>query len=239
MCHDSRVRGCLYAIGLGPGDPDLLTVRAVKILKEADRIIVPKAIDKPSTARDIVSRALGEELPFQEMVFPMSRSLAKLREQWEENARAVLSFLEEGEKVAFVTLGDVSLYSTFSYLEQELKKMASAICIERIPGISSVQLAAVRFETDLALGTGSYAVVPLPLSLDDLKGYLELHETLVILKVGKRLHELVDWLEKERLIEKASFIRRAGFPDERLCYSLKDLGEEESGYLSIVMIKRN
>ncbi len=239
MCNDSiGVKGKLFAIGLGPGDPDLLTVKAVKILKSVDTIIVPKArIKSESVARDIVSRALGENLPFVEIVFPMSRDKKKCENHWNKAADDILNLLNQGKDVAFVTLGDVSLYSTFSYLEMTLRRKDLSVKAELVPGISSIQLAAVKFDKPLALGDETYGVYPLPSDISDLDSALAEHQTVMIMKIGSRLGELKSYLEKKGLLDRSDFIRRAGFPDEYLSHSLKDLNESETGYLSIMMVK--
>ena len=238
MCNDNRIEGKLFAIGLGPCDPDLLTVKAVKILKKADSIIVPKArIKSESVARDIVSRALGEDLPFVEMVFPMSRNKEELESHWNKAADAVLYMLNKGENVAFVTLGDISLYSTFSYLERAIAKKAPSVKAELVPGISSIQLAAVKFEKPLALGDESYGVYPLPEDINDLNSALVEHQTVMIMKIGKRLGELKNYLKNKGLLNSCGFIRRAGFPDEFLSNSLEGIDENETGYLSIMMVR--
>lgn len=239
MCNDRSMKGCLYAVGLGPGDPALLTVAAVEILKKADRIIVPKAKVKPSTAKDILTRALGADLPFHVMTFPMTRDKDELDEQWKRNTSELREMIKRGETVVFVTLGDISLFSTFFYLERELKCQYPSFPIKKIPGISSVQLAAVRFDLPLAQGDESYCVIPLPADLNKLSSYVDLHDSVVILKVGERLGELTQWLKREGLQNQASFVRRAGFPDEHLCLSMDMLDPGEKGYLSIVMIKKD
>ncbi|MDA3809415.1 MAG: precorrin-2 C(20)-methyltransferase [Spirochaetaceae bacterium] len=239
MPNDNRIKGKLYAIGLGPGDPDLLTVKAVKILNKVDSIVVPKArIKSDSVARDIVTRALGPDLPFVEMVFPMSRDKSELESHWDKAADALLYMLNKGEDVAFVTLGDVSLYSTFSYLEKSLKRKDSSVRAELVPGISSIQLAAIRFETPLALGDENYGVYPLPENISDLDKALEDLDNLMIMKIGNRLGELKSYLEEKGLLNQSRFIRRAGFPDEFICHDLSELDEKESGYLSIIMVKK-
>ena len=239
MCNDNRIKGKLFAIGLGPGDPDLLTVKSVKILNKVDSIVVPKArIKSESVARDIVTRAIGPDLPFVEMVFPMSRDKKELKSHWNKAADAVLYMLNNGEDVAFVTLGDVSLYSTFSYLEKSMLVKDPSVKAELVPGISSIQLAAVKFETPLALGDENYGVYPLPANLNDLDRALDEFDNLMIMKIGNRLGDLKSYLAGKGLLDKSSFIRRAGFPDEFISRDLPNLDENESGYLSILMVKK-
>jgi precorrin-2/cobalt-factor-2 C20-methyltransferase len=235
--QSSPLKGQFYGIGLGPGDPDLLTLKALRILKEVDAIIVPKARhNSPSVARDIVTRALGEDLPFVEMVFPMVLDPSELQPRWDEAAQVVLKRLEEGQNVAFVTLGDVSLYSTFFYLEESLLRFRSDIKAVLVPGISSIQLSAVRFTTPLAIGDESLGVYPLPERIEDLDSALKEHDKIVIMKIGTRLGEVLEFLKSRGVLSRSGYIRRAGFPDEYMVPNMENLDSDEQAYLSLIFI---
>lgn len=239
MCDDNRIIGHFYGVGLGPGDPDLLTVKAVQILKESDCIIVPKARYKAeSVARDIVTRALGEDLPFEEMVFPMSRDKEELERHWNSAAKRVVAHLEEGKNVAFVSLGDISLYSTYSYLKRAISEIAPQVESLLVPGISSIQLAAAAFQVPLALGDENCVIQPLPADLNDLDDVFQYNDNVVLMKIGSRLGDLKEYLQQKDLTDKAGFIRRAGFPDQFLSKDLSTISDEETGYLSIVFVKK-
>lgn len=230
-------KGSFYGVGLGPGDPELMTLKAVRILEMADAIIVPKARkESKSVARDIVSRCIGESLPFVEMVFPMVLDLSELKPRWDEAARDILKRLDEGQNVAFVTLGDVSLYSTFYYLQQSMLSYDPDVKSHLVPGISSIQLAAARFDTPLAIGDESLGVYPLPDNIEDLDSAIKEHDKIVIMKIGKRLKELKAFLKSRELLRNAGYIRRAGFPDEYMISSMEMLPEDESAYLSLIFL---
>lgn len=237
MCHDNRIKGVLYGIGLGPGDPELLTLKAARLLKEADVVLVPKGKKTgESVARLIVTAAVGEDLPFRELIFPMEKDPIVLEAHWKQAAETTAKELDEGKTIVFVTLGDVSLYSTFSYLSQALEKVGD-YRIERVPGISSIQIGAARLSRELALGSGSFGVYPLPENIEDLDSALEEHETVVVMKIGGRLEELREFLRSRNLESSAGFIRRAGLPGEVIAPSMSELPEDSEGYLSLALLK--
>ncbi|MBF9014810.1 MULTISPECIES: precorrin-2 C(20)-methyltransferase [unclassified Oceanispirochaeta] len=233
-----RRKGYLYGIGIGPGDPELISLKAMRILKQSDVILAPRSSwKKGSIAREILEQAAGKDLPFQEMIYPMSEDRGTLDEHWATAAGECEVLLKEGKQVSFITLGDPSLFSTFSYLCEALDKIMPEAAWEIIPGISSIQLAAARLGLPLALGKDKCCIMPTPDNMEDLKPLLEIHESIVLMKVGKRLEDLKEFLKRENLAEKAAFIRRAGFREEYKAYDMNELDESRDGYLSIVMIR--
>jgi len=231
------MNGVLYGIGLGPGDPELLTLKAVRILKDADVILVPRGKKTGwGAAADILNSALGSGLPIQELIFPMERNPEILEAHWNNAAAAAAEELDREKTVAFVTLGDVAFYSTFSYLARALEKLGN-YRIERIPGISSVQHGAARLNRELALGGSSVGIYPLPENLERLDSALAEHETVVVMKIGERLGELRDFLQSRNIEKSAGFIRKAGFPDELMALSMENLPEGAEGYLSLAILE--
>ena len=127
-------KGTLYGIGIGPGDPDLLTIKAVKILEQADIICVPKSKEQASTALAIVKPHLSEKAVIETMEFSMSKDLNTRIESRKQNAALIEEKLSQGLTVVFLTLGDPMLYSTYSYV---LEHMSGEYKIETVPGIYS------------------------------------------------------------------------------------------------------
>ncbi len=233
-----KKKGFLYGIGIGPGDPELIPVKALRILKQSDVILTPSGgKDKVSIARQILESAAGTELPFQELVYPMVKDRDVLDSHWEEAARVCAELLKEGKQVSFITLGDPSLYSTFSYLCNALKEILPDARWEVIPGISSIQLAAARLGLPLALGHDRCSILPTPDDLEELKPLLKSHESIILMKVSHRLKPLKDFLAREGLSDQAAFIYKAGFKEEYKAYSFNELDDSRDGYLSIVMIR--
>lgn len=239
MHNDSRVIGKLYGIGLGPGDPELLTLKSVKIIKKVDIIFVPKSgIKNKSVAMEIIKSALNTELCFKEIIFPMIKDKNTLIEYWINAAKTIYAELEKGLTVAFVTLGDVSIYSTFAYLYEAIREINNNIELELLPGISSIQLLAAKTQKPLSIGDGTFAVYPLPEDLSSIKDFLSVHMTIVLMKVSDRLQELKKFIFENQLQNNSSFIRRGGFHDEIFVSNFNEISDEDSGYLSTVMITR-
>ncbi|MDI6605718.1 MAG: precorrin-2 C(20)-methyltransferase, partial [Candidatus Omnitrophota bacterium] len=131
-------KGVLYGLGIGPGDPELLTVKAGKILKMADIIFAPRASGaSESLAFDIIRGYVGTR-KVRKIVFPMTRNKKKLRQHWSANAGMVYKELLRGNNVAFVTIGDPFLYSTYNYLLKHIRMIDASVTVNTVPGISVV-----------------------------------------------------------------------------------------------------
>src|ERR1051325_3796204 len=129
----------LSCVGCGPGDPDLLTVKAVDRIKEAQIIFAPTSkIGKPSIALSIVQKYLKEDVATVDLVFPMTKDKDLLKTQWKDNAGQLARSVLDGKRTVYLTVGDPSLYSTWIYMHREMVKNYKNIEIEIIPGIPSM-----------------------------------------------------------------------------------------------------
>jgi precorrin-2/cobalt-factor-2 C20-methyltransferase len=249
--------GILNVIGVGPGDPELLTLKAVKIIKESPVLCVPKGREEGSSlALSIVEKAVdlkGKEII--ESHFPMRKtresqesgvrsqelkdtnSSDTLNSKWNETVDAILSKIKNGKDVAFLTLGDPAIYSTFFYLYDRLLELQPDLNIRIIPGVSSITAAAARAGISLGLGNDRIAVLPANY-MDDLKPALESFDTVVLMKVSKVFNEIVDMLSGMNLIENAVCISNAGMDDEKIFRNIKEAGEEDLNYFSTVIVKK-
>ncbi len=264
--------GKLYVIGIGPGDPELMTVKAVRLLKQAPCIFVPKGREEGSSlALSIVQKAIaldGKEIV--EAYFPMmktaphaphSRSALvtpgaspgplpggremstrsadanELNASWNETVEAVLNRLDRGIDVAFITIGDPGIYSTFFYLYDRLLEQKPSLAVEIIPGISSINAAAARAGLYLGLGNDRIAILPANY-LDSLQETLEKFDTVVLMKVNKVFDTVKDMLVKMNLVENAVYVARTGMDDERVCNDIRKVTQEELNYFSLVIVRK-
>jgi len=231
--------GTFYGIGVGPGDPELLTVKAATILGRCPHVFVPKArMDGDSVALEIARRYVHGGACIHELVFPMTMDREELARSWNASAGTIAEVLESGADACFLTLGDSLLYSTYIYLLRGLKALLPSVKVVTVPGITSYS--AVAALTDFALGEGKEPVTIVP-TADDLTAVrkaLQTGGTIVLMKIGKRLADILDILEEAGAIDDAVFVARAGLPDQRVEIDLRKLrGEDpQTGYLSVILV---
>ncbi len=230
--------GTLYGIGVGPGDPDLITLKALKVLQHVPQIFAScSSKNNYSLALNIVRRHLNgagiEHLPF-----PMIRDPQVLQEAWEKNARRVLEVLDTGADAAFVTLGDPLTYSTFGYLLKTLKRLRPEARVVTIPGITSYSAAAALTHTPLTEGEESFYVVSGALGAARLREVVEKSDNIVMLKTYRNFGEIYQALEELDLLDRATCISRCGLEGETVVENLRDYQGQPMPYLSMVIIKK-
>jgi precorrin-2/cobalt-factor-2 C20-methyltransferase len=230
--------GSLYGIGVGPGDPELITLKALKVLQRVPYIFAAcSSKNSYSLALDIVRGHLNgagiEHLPF-----PMSKDPLVLKEAWEQNARRVLEVLDAGSDAAFVTLGDPLTYSTFGYLLKTLKRVRPDVPIITIPGITSYSAAAALTHIPLTEGEESFYLVSGALGAAKLKEVIDKSDNIVMLKTYRYFDEIYRTLEEMDLLDRTTCISRCGLDGETVVYNLRDLKGRTLPYLSMVIIKK-
>ena len=231
--------GTLYGIGIGPGDPELITLKGARLISACQNLFVPKARTASESVALAIARPLvGPKTRIEEIVFPMTADREELAERWDEAATRVASVLMAGEDACFLTLGDPLLYSTYIYLLRALRKIIPALNTVTVPGITA--FSAVAALTDFPLGEGREPVTIVP-AADDLTAVrrgLAAGGTVVLMKIGKRLPEVLDLLDEENLLESSVFVSHATMAEQRIETDLRRLKEEgpEAGYLSIILV---
>jgi len=229
-------KGKFYGVGVGPGDPRHLTLRAVEVLKRVDVVAYPKSRrDRESLALNIVRDYLSPEVELLELEMPMTDDEEALRSAWEAGAQAIVEALDRGRSVAFVTLGDCSLYSTYSYLLQYLKPRIPEERIETVPGVTSLSAAAARLNIPLALGDEPLVVLP---SSEEAEYYLDF-PNVVVLKVSRRLPQILDILEYKG--KEAVLATRIGQSQEEvhLRPRAQDFKDRKVDYMSLLVVKED
>lgn len=223
--------GKLWGVGVGPGDPELLTLKAVRVLRQADVVILPDAGGQEKTALNIVQEHIdGKPLSFVKM--PMVRDKAVMEKAHEQAAKEICALLDQGKQVAFLTLGDPTIYSTYMYLHE--KVFAWGYPVEVVPGVPSFCAAAARLNRSLCLGREPLLVIP---ASHDSQALLDVPANKVFMKAGRSILELQQTLLDRGQLDGASMVENCGMPNERVYPRFADL-KEPSGYFSLVIAKQ-
>ncbi len=230
--------GVLYGVGVGPGAPDLLTLRAVNVLGKVDVILAAASPRNDySAALETARPHLRPDVRMLRLEFPMTRDRAVLHEAWRVAAEETQKVLENGENAAFLTIGDPLVYSTFGYLMQTLKQRAPHLPIEIISGITSIQAAAARTGTILCENSESLRIIPGINSREELEKALDGADTAVILKAYRNLPAIVDALRATGRLDSCMLASHVEQPAERLRQGI-DLEEGTPPYMSLVISRK-
>jgi precorrin-2/cobalt-factor-2 C20-methyltransferase len=231
--------GTLYGIGVGPGDPELITVKAVRILKQVARVFAAASTtNSHSLAEKTITPYLRAGTPMVRLDFPMTRDRGVLTEAWQGNGRLILEAVEAGEDVALVTLGDPMTYSTFGYMMSTISKMKPDLPIRIIPGVTSFQAASAAAGWVLAEGEESLTVVSGALGAERLKEVIEHTDNVVILKVYRHYGEILQALKELNLTGRSVLVSRCGLEDERIVWNPTEGLEGIPPYLSLLLVKK-
>ena len=234
-----RKFGKLYGIGVGPGDPKLLTLRAKEILDQVDVIFCPKGDeDGSSWARSIIETTTSAAKEFVELPFPMTRDQEVLKTYWEKAAQRIAQEIAQGKQGAFITLGDPFIYSTYIYLLSTLLQSFPDIEVETIPGISAFNAAAARAQVPLVQADETMAILPVRKDLRGLREALEAFDTVVLMKVGSKLDQVMALLGELDLLKHSVLVSHLGQPGEKMIHDLSSLSKvQREGYLSVIIVK--
>ncbi len=231
--------GTLYGVGVGPGDPELLTLKAQRILNEVGVIFsATSGKSTKSLALEIVKDILSPDQKIIPLHFPMTRNKGLLKRAWNENSDTVLGHLKKNIDVAFITLGDPSTYSTFTYLHRFISKKEPNAQIEIIPGITSFQAAAARLKIPLSEGEESLVIISGAKGERELKNVIDTCDNIVILKAYRHYDSILRLLEKRELIEKGFGARNIGLKDESLTTDIKKWDGKNPSYFTLLLVKK-
>lgn len=231
--------GTLYGLGVGPGDPELLTLKAVRILGEVDVVFAAASTKNDfSNARDIAAPHLRPHSELVRLGFPMTKDAAALKNAWNENAAQVAACLKKGQNAAFLTLGDPMIYSTFGYLLEEVQAIAPQAPVQIVPGVTSFQAAAAATSTVLVEAGESLVLTSGQADAQRFGKLCRLAENAVVLKAYKNYQQIKDMLRQCGAMRKTLFCSRLGMEGERICDDL-DAVQDTPHYFSLVLVKRS
>lgn len=229
----------VYAVGVGPGDPELVTRKAERVLRSVDVVLAP--VSNPTEA----SVALGTISEFidvsrQEIIvhqFPMTSDQSRLIPAWQEAAALIAGHVEAGRSVAFITIGDPLFYSTFIYLLRILREQWPKLPIEIIPGISSINAAASVAALALVEGDEKMVVIPATAGIAQIAEALTRYETVVLLKVKPLYAEIIALLRATGREQSTVFVERVGSSRQKVFTDFSELAAHSPDYLSLMIVK--
>ncbi|PID15985.1 precorrin-2 C(20)-methyltransferase [Sporosarcina sp. P34] len=231
--------GKLYGLGVGPGDPELITVKAFRKLQECPVIAYPKKLrGSKSYAHRIVDVYINPaEKEMLGLVFPMTKDEEVLQIAWEKAADEIYGYLAEGKDVAFVTEGDPMLFSTFIHLLGLMKTKYPEVPIETVAGISSFNGSANRLGIALAEGDDHVAMIPATENMEQMRQVIESHDAIVFIKVAKVIDEMLDLLDEMKLLDKTHVVTKVT-SDEEVIWNTDELRGADLNYLSCMVVRK-
>ena len=229
--------GTFYGIGVGPGDPDLLTVKAINALKLIDVLIAPKTEKKAdSVALSIAQPHLKPNVEIIYQTFPMVKDFAEETELFAANTAEILRHLRGGRNVGFATLGDPMFYSTYIYIFRLLEPCG--VNIVTIPGVPAFLAIAAQIGRPLAYGNDILTVIPATAATDAINTALHRADSTVLMKVYKNFPEVVDALTDKNMLAEAVLVSRCGLDDERIIRDVSAHKNEALNYLSTILTRK-
>lgn len=228
-------KGKFYGVGIGPGDPELLTLKAKRILEECSVIATPQTAGGKTLALDIASQAVNMEgKTIVELYFAMARDKSKQQAAHEQAVSDIEKFLMQGQDVAMLNLGDVSIFATYSYLMDIFKSKGYETVM--IPGVPS--FCAVAAGLSVSLTTMNEPLHIIPASGTDLDEALELRGSKILMKAGSQMPEVLDKLRAHGKIENSGMIINCGLPEEEVYPDLsKSAPGQGAGYFATIVVK--
>lgn len=226
-------KGRLFGVGVGPGDPELMTLKAHRLISAAQVVAYPTLAGAESFARSIAAHALPAGVPEIVMDVPMTTDRAPAQAAYDIGAAQIAEALEAGHDVVCLCEGDPFFYGSFMYL---FARLSGDYEVEVVPGVTSVTTCAARAGMPLAARNERVTILPGPLPADELKTRIAGAESVVIMKVGRHLTKIRDVIADLGLVDHATYVERASLPDEKVCRL--DDAPEKAPYFSMILLTK-
>ncbi|NEQ46456.1 MAG: precorrin-2 C(20)-methyltransferase [Leptolyngbya sp. SIOISBB] len=230
--------GTLWGVSAGPGDPELLTVKALRLLQESPVVAFPAGRQgQLGVAQAIIQPWLPANQVQLPLDFPFVQDPAVLEAAWVQAATQVWHYLQRGQDVVFATEGDASFYSTFTYLAQTLQRDHAEALVQTVPGVCSPLAAAAQLGEPLTILQQRLVVLPALYAIADLEAAIDQADVVVLMKVASVYADVWQILQRRNLLAQSRVIVRATQPDEQIYRDLSELSQLDLPYFSLLMIE--
>jgi len=229
-------QGKLYGIGVGPGDPELLTLKAVRVINEADVVFTAASAKRNySLAMEIARPHLSDSVTLESLSFTMTEDKGATEAAWDANAEKIAAVMKEGKNAAFLTLGDPMTYSTFGYILKSLRKILPQAEVETIPGITSFHAAAARLNRTLVEGEESLLVTSGAYGGNQLERVGKNVENIVMMKAYKNIKKNNEALAASGMLENSVAVTKCGREGEKIIQDIRSLETRDPDYWTLIL----
>lgn len=230
--------GILYGISVGTGDPELITVKGLRWLQQCPIVAFPAGLgNRSGIAQRIVNDWLKPQQTTLALNFPYVRDEATLVSAWQQAAQQVWLYLQQGKSVAFACEGDVSFYSTFTYLAQTLQDLHPEAIVKTVPGVCSPMAVASVLQIPLTIRSQRLAVLPALYNINELETVLDWAEVIVLLKINSVYQQVWQVLKQRNLLAHSWIVEKATFPEQKIYRNLTEYPQLQLSYFSILLIQ--
>ena len=232
--------GTLYGIGVGPGDPELITLKAIKVLGRVDHVFTAASRkNNHSFALDVARDYLRPDVPVTPLAFAMSPDRDQCEEAWNRIHHQIAEPLLAGKQAAFLTLGDPMTFSTFIHIVKGVQAICPQAVIRTIPGISCFQAAAATTNLPLVVGSELFTVIPGNNGVEHMDEAIQVSDNVVFMKFHKKFPQLLEKIEKFNLQDKCLFVSRCGMEGEFFESDFERMKNLTPEYMSLILVRKN
>ncbi len=230
--------GTLYGISVGPGDPELITLKGLRSLQQVAIVAFPAGVEgKLGMAQQIISPWLSQQQQLLALKFPYVQDMTVLTQAWTDAAEQVWKYLQQGLDVAFACEGDISFYSTFTYLAQTLQELHPEAVIKLVPGVCSPMAAASILGLPLTIRHQRLVVLPALYHIGELEAVLDWADVVVLMKVSSVYEQVWKVLERRAILSHSWVVERATLPDMVIHADLSDRPLLKLPYFSLLIVQ--
>ncbi|MDJ0636317.1 MAG: precorrin-2 C(20)-methyltransferase [Xenococcaceae cyanobacterium MO_188.B29] len=230
--------GILYGISVGTGDPELITLKGLRWLQQCPIVAFPAGLgDRPGIAQQIITTWLKPQQTTLTLNFPYVQDESILVSAWQQAAQQVWDYLKQGQDIAFACEGDVSFYSTFTYLAQTLQELHPEVIIKTVPGVCSPMAIASALQIPLTIRSQRLAILPALYTINELETALDWAEVVVLLKVSSVYQQVWQILHQRKLLAHSWIVEKATFPEQKIYRNLARYPRLQLSYFSLLLVK--